>query len=73
MWTLKQLVEKARQAVNKPVDHVQESLRLLGMDELISDEGHFEKSAHRYFEFREKVAKSIVALKGMLSNPVADN
>jgi hypothetical protein len=63
MWTLNQLVEKATRAGKGSLDLVQESKRLLGMEELITNEGDFVRTEDRYFSFREKVANSIVALK----------
>ena len=65
MWTLDQLVEKATRSGKESLDQVQEAKRLLRMDELITDDGDFAKTEDRYFAFREKVAKSIVALRGM--------
>jgi hypothetical protein len=73
LWKLKQLVEQARLAGVEAIDPVEESLRLLAMEELISDEGDFERKAHRYFAFRRRTAESIVALKKVLSSPEGTN
>ena len=66
LWKLNQLVEQAKSGGKEAIDRVEESVRLLSMDELISDEGDFQRTAHRYLAFREKVAKSILALKEVL-------
>jgi hypothetical protein len=63
MWTLNQLVGESTRSGQEFPAQIQESKRLLRMNDLISDDGSFVQTENRYFSFREKTAKSILALR----------
>lgn len=66
MWRLSQLVKTVQGSDQPSAPLLKESKRLLGMNEVISDDGDFVTQEVRYFSFRQKVAESIIALQTML-------
>ena len=64
MWTLNQCVEEVTRSGQESLAQIPLSKRLLRMNELIRDDGSFVTTEDRYFAFREKVANSILALRG---------
>jgi hypothetical protein len=61
MWLLRQLVQKA-ETTGKHGAALGPAKQLLEMDELITDDGAYAMQMGSYMAFREKVARSIVAL-----------
>jgi len=66
MWTLNQLVKAIPGSEQLSDRRLTDSNQLLGMDELISDDGDFVTQEDLYLGFRKKVAESIVALQKIL-------
>jgi hypothetical protein len=64
LWLLRDLVNKAI-ASNKRGPAVDEAEDVLGISGLIDDTGKFETDRDKYFAFREKIARAIVAIKNL--------
>lgn len=67
MWLLNHLVEKVA-AAGKGGAVVEEAKALLDMDELIADDGAFAAAEEKYFAFRRRAAKAIVALNRLVGS-----
>jgi len=62
MWLLENLVQRA-EAAGKRGPGVDQARSLLAMNDLITDAGHYCRQNAEYFQFRQRVAQAILALR----------